>query len=554
MSAWMTARTEVIEPSIGEHSGHIVKYTGDGFLAEFSSVQGAVDCALDMQRDLGASPLSFRMGISLGDVIDDGKDIHGEGVNIAARIEALSESGGICISGNVLDAVQNRVRAQFEDLGEKSVKNVSKPVRVYRILAIDDDLIRGSEPVPELDTTNALSPSDGFRSKPSVAVLPFTNMSNDPEQEYFSDGLTEEIITGLGRFHSIFVIARNSTFAFKGEAINVSELGNKLGAQYVVEGSVRKAGNRVRITVQLVDTGHGGQLWAKTFDRDLDDIFAVQDEVTSAVVSALPERVEASRLERMKLKQTGNRAAYDLMLHGREYHHKFTKDACIKGIELLEKAVKLDPNFAQAWAWLSCIYGQAWIRDYVQPKSECWKLCIGSAQRALEVDESDSECHRILSEIYLIQRKFDQAEYHNNRGLSLNPNDFRLVVQRGYLLAYLGEPDEGVDWINKVIALDPCNPENYYANLGITLHAAGRYQEAIDVFKRVPAPKVRECAYRASCHSHLDQHSEATEQIERLLEMEPESSLRSFSATLMYKQDSDREHVLEGVRKAGLPS
>jgi adenylate cyclase len=482
-------RRELLEPLIDDHRGRVVKLMGDGLLVEFASVVDAVACALAWQRDVSDRDeiLRFRIGINLGDVIVEGGDIHGDGVNIAARLEGLAKPGGICISDDAYRQVRSKVDVKFEDLGEQELKNVAEPVRVYRVMNYGSDFV-SAEPIEKTSPTP---------DKPSIAVLPFTNMSGDPDQEYFSDGLTEDIITWLSRFHSLFVIARNSTFTFKGQAVNVQEVGRRLGAHYVIEGSVRKAGNRVRVTVQLIDAQTGNHLWAQNFDRDLDDIFAVQDEVTRAIVSSLPERVEAADLERMRRKRTDQMVAYDYFLHGRELHHKFMKDDCINGIELLEKAVELDPNFAQAWAWLSCIVGQAWIRGYLPNKSDLWKRCVAAARKALELDEGDSECHRILSEIYLIQKKYDQAEYHNERGLSLNPNDPRLVVQRGYILAYVGQPDIGVEWVNKVLTLDPFHPENYYANLGIVLHAARRYDDAVVVFKRVPALQASHHAYLA---------------------------------------------------------
>lgn len=544
-------RRQFLEPLIAEHHGRVVKIIGDGLLVEFASVVDALACALSWQTSLaeeeaatgGDKRLIFRIGINLGDIIVEDGDIHGDGVNIAARLEGLALPGGICLSDDAYRQVRGKVEAEFEDLGEQELKNVAEPVRVHRVAA------KASSAVSAPRKAEALLTSD----KPSIVVLPFTNMSGDPEQEYFSDGLTEDIITGLSRFHSLFVIARNSAFAFKGQAVNVQELGRKLGARYVIEGSVRKAGNRIRVTAQLIDAQTGSHVWAQNFDRDLDDIFAVQDEVTRAIISSLPERVGAADLERVKRKRTDQMVAYDYFLRGRELHHKFTKEDCIEGIRLLETAVELDPNFAQAWAWLSCIVGQAWVRGYLPNKGNLWKQCVTAARKALELDEGDSECHRILSEIYLIQRKHDQAEYHNERGLSLNPNDPRLVVQRGYLLAYVGKPDEGVEWVKKVLKLDPFHPENYYANLVIVLHAAHRHEEAVQVFKRVPHPKAAHHAYLASCHAHLGQNDLANEHANKVLELEPDFTISRYSTTLRYKRPADLDYYMDGLRKAGLP-
>ena len=544
-------RGDFIEPLIARRHGRVVKVMGDGFLVEFASVVEAVACALDWQEGVTEGEASeaaekrfrFRIGINLGDVIVEGDDIHGDGVNVASRIEGLAEPGGVCVSDDVYRQVDGKLDVLFDDLGEQSVKNIAKPVRVHRLRRAEGG---------ERRSANGESSRSGV-DKATIAVLPFDNMSGDPEQDYFSDGLTEDIITGLSRFHSLFVIARNSAFTFKGKAVNIRQVGQELGARYVIEGSVRKAGNRVRITAQLIDAQSGNHIWAEKFDRDLDDIFAVQDEVTQSIVASLPERVGAADLERVKLKRTDQMMAYDYFLRGRELHHRFTQDDCIEGIGLLEKATELDPNFAQAWAWLSCIVGQAWTRDYLPNKAELWDRCVAAAQKALELDEGDSECHRILSEIYLFQRKHDQAEYHNQRGLSLNPNDFRLVVQRGYLLAYLGRAEEGVEWIDKVLKLDPFHPENYYANLGIVLHAAHRYAEAVAVFKRVPRPQTTHHAYLASCHAHLDQSDLAKEHVEKIREQEPGFTIARYAKTLCYKDPADLDHYLAGLREAGLP-
>ena len=544
-------RTDLIEPWIAEHHGRVVKLMGDGFLLEFASVVNAVVCAVAWQKGVTeeeeklpeSQRLRFRIGINLGDVIVEGEDIHGDGVNVASRIEGIADPGGICISDDVYRQVEGKLDLVFDDLGERRVKNIAKPIRVYRL--------KGAGTKSRRPAHAGLSPSD--TGKASIAVLPFVNMSGDPEQEYFSDGLTEDIITGLSRFHSLFVIARKSAFTFKGKAVDVQQVGQELGARYVIEGSVRKAGNRVRVTAQLIDAQTGNHIWAESFDRDLDDIFAVQDEVTGSIVASLPERVGAVDLERVKRKPTDQMMAYDYYLRGRELHHRFARDDCIEGVRLLEKAVELDPSFAQAWAWLSCIIGQAWVRGYLPNKEELWERCVAAAHKALELDEEDSECHRILSEIYLFQRKYEEAEYHNERGLSLNPNDFRLVVQRGYLLAYVGKPEEGVEWINRVLKLDPFHPEDYHANLGIVLHAAHRHADAVDVFKRVSRLQASHHAYLASCHARLGQSDFAKEHAAKILELEPGFTIASYSKTLRYKQPDDLEYYLDGLREAGLP-
>ena len=544
---------DLISNSVNEHGGKVIHYAGDAVLACFNAASDALACAVEAQKELqqpngGQSDnqcVMFRMGVNLGDVIEDRGDIYGNGVNVAARLESLADPGGICVSESIRGAVGTKLSLQYESLGPQEVKNIEEPVLAHKVK------LNNTTPPASPDTATTMLPPNA--SRPSIAVLPFNNMSGDTEQEYFVDGLTEDIITALSRFRSFFVIARNSTFTYKGQAVRIQEVGKELGASYVVEGSVRRAGNRVRITVQLIDAGTGNHLWAQNYDRDLDDIFAVQDEVTQSIVTALPERIEVADLERGRRKRTEQMVAYDYFLRGRECHHKFEQQACGEGVQLLEKAVELDPNFAQAWAWLSCTVGQAWVRGYLPDTERLWKRCVTAAHKSMELDEEDSECHRIVSEIHLLEKKYDEAEYHNERGLELNPNNPLLLAQRGYLLAYVGRSDEGVEWMNKVIRLDPFHPEAYYANLGIALHAAHRYADAINVFKRVPEPKATHQAYRISCHAKLDPVSQADEYKNKLFDLDPDFTISGYAKSLRYKNPADLEHYLDGLRAAGLP-
>src|SRR5579864_8901556 len=336
-------RREVCDGSIAEHRGRIVKTTGDGFLVEFPSVVDALHCALSVQgvmrernRDTPAARrIEFRIGINLGDVIIDGGDVYGDGVNIAARLEALAEPGGICVSQTVLDHARGKLPFSAEDAGEQRLKNIAQPVRVWRIAG---DRVREA-------ATNIASP---FASKPTIAVLPFANMSGDPEQEFFADGLTEDILTELSRFRHLFVISRNSVFVYKGKAVNVQGVAKELGVQYVVEGSVRKAGNRVRITVQLISAVSDHHLWAERYDRELKDIFEIQDEITKAITAVLPGRVEVAAHERAKRKTTDNLAAWELVLAGKLLHHRSRRDDNGEAVKLLERAIALDPDYAHA--------------------------------------------------------------------------------------------------------------------------------------------------------------------------------------------------------------
>jgi len=531
------------------YGGRICHYAGDAILADFSSAVSALNCAIDMHNAFldcnidvpESSQVEFRIGLNLGEVIIDGDEIYGDSVNIAARLEAQAEPGGICVSRKLWEEVDGKVECQFEDKGEIAVKNIEKPVSVFQVVMDRRDDCSSSSSSPQL-------------SKTSIAILPLTNMSGDAEQEYFADGLTEDMITGLSRFRSVNVIARNSTFVYKGKAVNIRDVGKELGADYVVEGSVRRAGDRVRITIQLINSRDDNHVWAQKYDRVLDDIFAVQDEVVQSILSALPGQVEAADLEKGKQKSTAQMAAYDYFLMGRELHHKFNEKDCQQGIVCLEKAVELDPGFAQAWAWLGCTIGQAWVRGYLPDANKLWERCVDATKRGLELDDEDSECHRLMSEIYLYQNKHDDALRHNERGISLNPNNPRLVVQRGYELVYLGNAEEGIEWIEKVIKLDPLYQENYYRHLGVAMHAAHRYEESIEIFNRISALQTSQYAYLVSCFRHLSQNCAAADHVTQLLELDPEFTASRFGPSLTYKNRADKDHLLNALIEAGVPA
>jgi adenylate cyclase len=542
---------DLISGSIESHDGRVMHYAGDAVLAMFEAVVDTLSCATDVQHDLKARnedlpedrKLQFRIGVNLGDVIEDRGDIYGDGVNVAARLESLADPGGICISDSVRTAVGNKLPLAYEYIGKQQVKNIAEPVRAYRVLS------------DAIDTQNNSSGSKSLElpDRPSIAVLPFDNMSGDPEQEYFSNGITEDIITQLSQFRSLFVIARNSSFAYKGRAVNVPEIGNDLGVKYVVEGSVRRAGNQVRITAQLIDAVTGNHVWAQRYDRNMEDIFAVQDDVTQKIVAALIGRVEAADLERAKRKSTANMVAYDFLLSGKDHHHRFTREDNAEALKFLDKAIELDPGYAQAFAWRSCTIGQAWVRGYAEDWRAAMRQCIEDARKALELDDNDSECHRILSAIHLLKRQYQQAEYHEERALALNPNDPLIVSQMGEILAFTGNPVEGIQWIEKAMRLDPGRPDLFGNNLGVALHTARRYADAAKALSRISSLRFPHHAYMAACSAELGSVEEARIHASEVLRLKPDFSLEAYIATTPYKNQEDREHLGEGLQKAGLP-
>jgi len=550
----LTDYRELMAILIRQHRGRVVDSPGDNLLAEFASAVDAVQGAVTIQRELrkrnaelpASRQMVYRIGINVGDVVVEGERIYGDGVNIAARLESLAEGGGICISGTAYDQVRNKVALGYEYLGEQTVKNIAEPVRVYKVRLESETAAPG--------VSRKQTPALALPDKPSIAVLPFVNMSGDPEQEYFSDGITEDVITELSRFPDLLVIARNSTFVYKGQAAKVQDIGQALGVHYVLEGSVRKAGARVRITVQLVDTVTGNHRWAERYDRDFNDIFAVQDEVTQSIVATLPGRLEVADLERVRRKPTANLAAYECVLRGKIHHHQGTKEDNAQALQMLEKAIELDPGYAEAHAWLACTLGQAAARGYVStPPDVMSEQVIRRLQTAYALDENNTECLRILCEVDMARRQYEQAEVHNEKALSLNPNDPRIVAQKGELLTWLGKPEEGVEWIEKALRLDPYGAEGRMHLLGQALHSARRYPEAIKAFKRITLLQYRHHAFLAACYAQMGNDEEAKAHAVEVLRMKPDFSVESYAESLPYKNQTDRQHYRNGLLKAGLP-
>jgi adenylate cyclase len=551
----LTAYREVMTTFIGQHAGRVVDSPGDNLLAEFASVVDAVRCAVEIQQELKvrntALPdqrkMEFRIGINLGDVVIEGERIYGDGVNIAARLESLAEPSGICISGTVYDQIESKLALNYESLGEQPVKNITRPVRAYRVV-LEPRL--AAIPTPRWEQTSLLPLLD----KPSLAVLPFVNMSGDPEQEYFSDGITEDLITDLSRLSGLFVIARNSSFYYKGKTVKVQEVGKELGVRYVLEGSVRRAGDRVRITAQLVDAPTGHHLWAERYDRELHDIFALQDEITQEIVSNLGVEVRQAELERVRRTPTANLTAYDYFLRGWEYQWRLTREMNLQAQQMWEKAIELDPQYAEAYAWLGSAHFLEWAFQWNQDPQVLERV-FALAQQALALDNSLPEAHGLLSLAYLWKRQHEQAIAAGERAIALGPNDAMNYLWLAEILNFAGRPEEALGLAEKAMRLDPRNQELYLFQAGTAYFLTARTEEALAAFKRFLTCYPNHLAAHlimAAIYAGLGQEETAQAEAAEVLRINPQYSLEMWKQTLPTKDPAVGELALALLRKAGL--
>ena len=539
VAAWQDAREDVIKPSVSDHSGKIVKLTGDGFLVEFPTVQDAVNCAIDMQDSLLSSSLDFRMGVNLGDIIDDGEDIHGEGVNVAARLEGLAEAGGIVISGGVYDQVKNRIEAEYEDMGLQQVKNVSDPVQAYAVRA---SLAQSADVAAAFE-------------RPAIAVLPFDNMSGDPEQEYFADGLTEDIITGLCSWRQFPVIGRNSSFTFKGQAVKAQEVAEELGARYILEGSVRKAGSRIRVTAQLLEGSTGHHVWAERYDRDFADVFDLQDEITLRIVNIIAPEMERAERERSSVKPPASMDAWDHYLHGLQHFNENQIETLPAARACFEQALQIDPNYARAKAYLAYTYFRELIQSAnIDPDGGKEKLLL-YAKEAVELDRNDAETHWILGMAWNHNGNSARAVQSLQRALDLNPLHIPAQHTLGMAFGILGRYQEAIPYLERAIEYTPRDPrnKNFVSGLSHVQFAAGMYQDAAETGLRSIESGINIPIILWTTISALGHIGESERALEIMREhgLSLDQALESFDESMPWRL-SRTGAVKEGIRKAGL--
>ncbi|HEX9768598.1 MAG TPA: adenylate/guanylate cyclase domain-containing protein [Kiloniellales bacterium] len=553
-------RRELVQPKIIERKGRIFKLMGDGLLAEFPSVVEAVQCAFDIQQSMAGREVDvpdehrirLRIGVNLGDIIVEGSDIYGDGVNVVARLEQLAGPGEVCLSGDAYRQVRGKIDAQFEDLGERELKNVTEAVRVYRI---------ASERPSSSGASSALQPLR-LHDKPTVAVLPFVNISADPEQEYFSDGLTEDLITELSRFKELSVVSRNSTFVFKGKAESLRKVGEMLTAQYLVEGSVRRAGDRIRVSAQLIDAQDDKHIWAERYDRGMEDIFQVQDELVRRVASTLVDRLEYDGQSRAKRQSKDQLRAYDLYLRAREHFFNWSIRDNISARDYLRSALAIEPDYAAALALLSEVLLRMWLNGWSEDPEEDLAESFAVAKRADELDDQDSRTQTALGMAYLFQKKLVKAKHHFESALKLNPNDTRVLVYYSRHAVFDGDHTKAVDLCRQALTLNPYGKYNW--NLGLAYFVAHQYEAAIESLERIRNPTEAVLALLAASYAMADRMADVSPAFARYAEAVGTSPVMSkldrqdewrdyLSARWPFRDPKDLDHLLSALKKAGLP-
>ncbi|MEC4688772.1 MAG: tetratricopeptide repeat protein [Nitrospirota bacterium] len=592
-----THRKELLDPKTTEYHGRVVKLMGDGALMEFGSVVDAVLFAVVVQRAMAERnasvpedrQITYRVGINIGDIIVDGDDIYGDGVNVAARLEGLAEPGGICISRTVFNHVKNKVELSFEDLGDQEVKNIPEPVRVFRVL-IDPEtagvvrikaktakvswrrsalaaaavllfaaagLVIWQRPwEPREEPASIERMAFPLPEKPSIAVLPFDNLSGDPGQEPIADGITENIIAALSTVPHLFVIARNSVFTYKGSPVQVRRVAEEQGVRYVLEGSVQRFGDRLRITAQLIDAITGSHLWSERYDRDVKDMFALQDEITLKIVEALQVKLTEGEQARIARKGTDNLEAWLLRNQSRRLFLRFTKEDNVRSRELAQKAVDLDPEYAGAYirlGWTHWIDAQA---GWGKSRADSLRRAVEMAQVAENLDDANPKSFALLGVIHLILRQHDQALAYMEKAIELGPNDSGSIALLAFVLNYAGQPGKALTLLPKAMRLSPYYEDWYLGELGRAYLLTGQYDEAIEALKQRLRrnPESGEAhVLLAAAYGKLGRENEAQAALAEFLKPRPYYTLRHYAQGEFYKNTEDLERVLDGLRKAGLP-
>jgi adenylate cyclase len=594
----ITAYREVMTALIQQHRGKVVDSPGDNLLAEFASVVDAVQCAVAVQKEISARntelpenrKMQFRIGINLGDVIQEGDRIYGDGVNIAARLEGLAEPGGICISKTAFDHIESKLPYGYDFIGDQTVKNISKPVGAFRVLMDPRVTVKGKPeeekhaparrmPIivgvvvifvlavavgiwqfhmrrPSAEPAPVAKMAYQLPDKPSIAVLPFDNLSGDPDQEYFSDGLTEEIITALSSVPNLFVIARNSTFTYKGKPVKVQQVSKELGVRYVIEGSVRKGENKIRITAQLIDAITGNHLWAEQYDRNLSDIFALQDEITKKIITAMQVKLTEGEEVRAASKGTTNLDAYLKCLQANELINKINPESNALAKQLAQEAIALDPKYAWAYYVLGRSYMMdVWVGASKSPK-ESTEKAMGLAKKAIALDDTNADSYSLSGFLYSMTNQQDKAVVQAEKAVALNPNSAFAHFILGKTLWFAGRPEDSISEYKIAMRLNPISPNNYFWGIGLSYAFTGQYNEAIKFCEKAVRQEPDNLLARlvmTVVYSLSGQDEKAHAEAAEVLRIQPKFTIGKFKKKVTYKNKSDAEKFLGALRKAEIP-
>ncbi|MDA1101855.1 MAG: adenylate/guanylate cyclase domain-containing protein [Proteobacteria bacterium] len=564
LAALKTFRATIVDPKIAEHRGRIVKLMGDGMLAEFPSVVEAVRAALESQqaiadRNAGLPKeqwIECRVGVNLGDVVIDGDDIQGDGVNIAARLEVMAPPGGVCISGATYEQIRDRIEARFDDLGENEFKNISRPVRVWQW----SPLVPAATETTELEPAEARPPAEpalALPDKPSIAVLPFDNLSGDPAQEYFADGVVEALTAALSRIRAFFVIARNSAFVYKGKAKNAREIGRDLGVAYLLEGSVQRAGGRVRITVQLIETEGDSHIWAEKYDGSLDDIFDLQDQITEQVAGALQPSIRFAEIRRARRKPPQDMGAYDYAMRALSHVWMLEKDEATEALKLLSNALEIDPDYPLALALAAWCHAQSSVYNWVDDIDTAKAQALSLAERAANISTEDPLILTVLGTVHTFARNYGAARILLERAVALDPNAAWAYSRLGWLDTYADRPEEAQAYFQRALRLSPVDPMNFnnYVGIASALQVAGDDNAAADMFQRA----LDERQHAHWIHRNLapallgaGREREARKSFEAILAAYPDMTVKRFKEAMVFSpQVLDR--IGAQLAELGLP-
>jgi adenylate cyclase len=594
LGALKSHRIELVEPKIAEHKGRIFKLMGDGILAEFPSAVEAVQCAVQIQQKMAERNadlpedrrITFRIGINIGDIVVDEQDIYGDGVNVASRIEALSEPGGLCVARNVFNQVKDKLDLTFDYLGEKEVKNIAEPVAVYRVI-FDEKAAALMTPLapgpmrrtgrrwlvataaivlvlaaggavwwharaPEFRPASIDRMAFELPDKPSIAVLPFVNVGDDPEQEYFSDGLTNDLITDLSKFNNLFVIAANSTLTYKGKPVKVQQVAEDLGVRYVLEGSVQRTGDTIRINAQLIDALSGHHLWAERYDRKAEDLFAIQDEILKTIVGTLQVKVNNAEFERTLKRPTENLSAYDYYQRGFYYFLAWGKENMDQARRSFKKAIELDPDYARAYAMLALVEKNDWQYDFAEDTSDSLAHALNDARKSVAIDPDDYWNIWALGHVRMARGETDEAIAAYQQALALNPNDPGLLIDMVELLVSVGQADQAVTQAKTAMRYNPHSPDMYFWNLGWAQYMAGQPEDAIATVQRMANPPNGVRRTLAAALVEVGRIDEAREVIKEYMKNEPEQTVADIRK-LKYRYRPYVDKYANDLLKAGLP-